>query len=146
MENATKAMLIAAGVLIGVMILSLGVALFSELQAYVESSYERIRFNEQNAFNSQFTKYEDSTSTIQDVVTAANLAYQNNVDYNANESERGNASTLYVAVYLDGTSIESTINEENVNLLSTNLDKKYTCTVKFSQETGRVYELYFWKE
>lgn len=146
MENATKAMLIAAGVLIGVMILSLGVALFSELQAYVESSYERIRFNEQNAFNSQFTKYEDITSTIQDVVTAANLAYQNNVEYNADDSERDNASTLYVAVYLDGKSIESTINKENVNLLSKNLDKKYNCTVEFSQETGRVYELYFWKE
>lgn len=143
MENATKAMLIAAGVLIGVMILSLGVALFSELQAYVESSHERMRFNEQNAFNSQFAKYEDSTSTIQDVVTAANLAYQNNVDYNADESERGNDSTLYVAVYLDKTSIESTINEENVNLLSENLDKKYTCTVIYSQATGRIYELYF---
>ena len=146
MENATKAMLIAAGVLIGVMILSLGAVLFSELQAYVESSHERMRFNEQNAFNSQFTKYEGITSTIQDVVTAASLAYQNNVDYNADESERRNDFSLYVAVYLNNTPIESTINEKKVDLLSTNLDKKYTCTVKFSQETGRVNELYFWQE
>ena len=128
MENATKAMLIAAGVLIGVMILSLGAVLFSELEAYVESSHERMRFNEQNAFNSQFTKYADSISTIQDVVTAANLAYQNNIDYNATEDERGNDATLYVAVYLGGTSIENTVNDMNeannaVNLLSKNLDK-----------------------
>jgi len=151
MENATKAMLIAAGVLIGVMILSLGAVLFSELEAYVESSHERMRFNEQNAFNSQFTKYADSISTIQDVVTAANLAYQNNIDYNATEDERGNDATLYVAVYLGGTSIENTVNDMNeannaVNLLSKNLDKKYSCEVLFSQTTGRVNELYFWPE
>lgn len=154
MENATKAMLIAAGVLIGVMILSLGAVLFSDLESYVESSHERMRFNEQNAFNSQFTKYADVTSTIQDVVTAANLAYQNNIDYNATEDERGNDATLYVAVYLGGTPIEHTINEMNdttednnaVNLLSKNIDKKYRCEVLFSQETGRVNEVYFWPE
>lgn len=154
MENATKAMLIAAGVLIGVMILSFGAVLFSELEAYVESSHERMKFNEQNAFNSQFTKYADISSTIQDVVTAANIAYQNNVDYHATEDERGNDSTLYVAVYLEGTPIENTINEmddatENnnaVNLLSKNIDKKYRCEIEISQETGRVNELYFWPE
>ena len=59
MENATKAMLIAAGVLMGVMILSLCAALYSELQSYVESSQEAMQFTEIKAFNNQFTVYLD---------------------------------------------------------------------------------------
>ena len=143
MENATKAMLIAAGVLIGVMILSLGAVLFSELEIYVESSHERMRFNELNAFNSQFTKYDRNTSTIQDVVTATNLAYQNNIDYNATEDERGDENSLYVAVFLDGMPIENEINQIADDLLQDNISREYTCTVSLSEVTGRVFMLRF---
>lgn len=153
MENATKALLIAAGVLIGVMILSLAVALYSELDAYVEISNEKIEFNELNAFNTQFTKYinyigteKQFDLTIQDVVTAANIAYENNLDYNATVDLRGNPSTLYVAIYLDGRSIENDIHEKTSNLLTDNLGKTYKCegsAVKYSQATGRVYEVHF---
>ena len=146
MENATKAMLIAAGVLIGVMILSLAAVLISELDAYVESSHERIKFNEQNSFNSQFMKYANNSLTIQDVVTAASLAYQNNIDYNATEDERGNQATLYVAVYLNGTAIESNISDNVSKLLSENLEQKYRGEIQLSQITGRVYEVQFFKE
>lgn len=153
MENATKALLIAAGVLIGVMILSLAVALYSELDAYVEISNEKIEFNELNAFNTQFTKYinyigteKQFDLTIQDVVTATNIAYENNLDYNATVDLRGNPSTLYVAIYLDGRSIENDIHEKTSNLLTDNLGKTYKCesnNVKYSQATGRIYEVYF---
>ena len=79
MENATKAMLIAAGLLIGVMIMSLGLALYNELANYVASSNERIMNNEINTFNTQYTKYlGKSNLTIQDVVTVANMAFENN--------------------------------------------------------------------
>ena len=40
MENATKALMIASGVLIGVMIISLGISLYASLSGYVESSQE----------------------------------------------------------------------------------------------------------
>ena len=156
MENATKAMLIAAGVLIGVMILSLGVALFSELEAYVESSHERMKFNEQNSFNTQFLKYinymgteKQFDLTIQDVVTAANLAFENNKSYNATEDERGNQSSLYVAVYLNNSPIEADIDEKSVELLADNIGKTYKCRnsdIVYSGETGRIYEVYFFNE
>jgi len=145
MENATKAMLIAAGVLIGIMIISLGVALFAELDTYVQSSHEQIRFNEQNSFNAQFTKYIRNDLTIQDIVTVANLANQNNINYNATEDERGNQASLYVAVYLEGTAIEQDISNETVDLLTGN-KSTYKCEssdVRFSEITGRIYEIYF---
>ena len=145
MENATKAMLIAAGVLIGVMIISLGVALFAELDTYVQSSQEQIRFNEQNSFNAQFTKYIRDDLTIQDIITAANLANQNNTNYNATVDERGEQGSFYVAVYLVGTAIESDIQDRTVGLLTDN-NKTYKCEetdVKFSEKTGRIYEIHF---
>ena len=81
MENAVKAMYIAAGVLIGILILTLGVTLFASLQSYVESSQDQIRFNDINSFNAKFTGYINSDDgqrttfdlVIQDVVSAANL-------------------------------------------------------------------------
>lgn len=149
MENATKAMLIAAGVLIGVMILSLGVALFSELQEYVESSHEAMRFTELKAFNNQFTVYLDRELTIQDVVTVANMAHENNMEYNITDSieideVRGDSSSVYVAVYLDGGSIEANIQDILTQLLADNTKTKYTCSgLTISEVTGRVYEVNF---
>lgn len=151
MENATKAMLIAAGVLIGVMIISLGVALFAELDTYVQSSQEQIRFNEQNSFNTKFTKYIRDDLTIQDIITVANLANENNNSYNATETERGNQGALYVTVYLETEDdprepIESNIQERMVELLTVNKEKTYKCEdtdVKYSEKTGRIYEIYF---
>ena len=45
MENAVKALYMAAGVLIGIMILSLAVVLFSSLQGYMEETNKQIMFN-----------------------------------------------------------------------------------------------------
>ena len=63
MENAVKALYIAAGVLMGVMILSLAVVLHSGLQGYVETSNKETRFNELTRFNAKYTKYIDVDSS-----------------------------------------------------------------------------------
>lgn len=157
MENATKALGIAAGVLIGVMILSIGVILFADLQGYVDNSHEQIEFNELNKFNTQFTKYvnyigdkKQFNLTIHDIVTVANLAYENNIKYNASEDERGNENTLYVAVYLDNEGyLESNIQDKSADLLRNKLGKEYKCTgddISFSNSTGRVFMIRFFEE
>ena len=157
MENATKAMIIAAGVLIGIMILSLGVVLYEELSSYVESSHEEIRFNELNKFNTQFTQYINNSGelTIQDVVTAANLAHQNNVKYNVTEEQRGDESSFYVAIYLNkNISLENLTSEQIAQLLKNNIKegnqiKNFKCAskdVQISTITGRVYEIHFYEE
>lgn len=149
MENASKAMIIVAGALIGVMILSLGIILFDEMQAYVQVTNDKIDANAQNAFNTQFTNFISENLKIHDVITAANLAYENNIDYNMSPEETTtdvDPSMFFVAVYLDGDRIDDTIPEEAADLLSNNLEKTYEClseNVKYSQTTGRVYEIYF---
>lgn len=156
MENAVKAMYIAAGVLIGILILTLGVTLFASLQSYVESSKDQIRFNDINSFNAKFTGYinsDDGQSTIfdlviQDVVSAANLAYENNVQLNydaydtdAPQPESGN---LYVAVYLDGNRVDGT---DTKKMLTANTGTtKYICSgtdIEYNENSGRVYKVNF---
>lgn len=156
MENATQALIIVAGALIGIMILSLGMTLVSSLTSYVENSQETIRFNELNSFNTQFLNYANKDNlTVHDVVTVANLANENNKSYNIFTPEeisasRGQASITYVAVYLKidhiTEAIEADIQDRSSNLLADNIGKTFECTdIKISEITGRVYEVYFEK-
>ena len=169
MENATKALLIAAGVLIGIMILSLGVSLYVSLGSYVDSTKEQLELNEISKFNTQFLKYNNTildesgnevpsfTLRIQDVVTAANIAYENNKNLGDINGE-ANENNLYVAVNVkyNGSqqlnNIQRTINSQDTNvwnsskLLSSDSGHQYTCytaNIKISNITGRVYEINF---
>ena len=156
MENATKALLMAAGVLIGLMVISLGVSLYMSLSEYVESTQDEIAMTEIKEFNEQFTKYINCnadgsieyTLTIQDIVTAANIAYENNQIYDLQEHKEGN---YYVTVKLSDNELgeielEKTITSTAATLLQNGLGKEYKCQsidVKTSEITGRVYELKF---
>lgn len=57
MEDSAKALLIAAGVLIAIMIITFGLALYSSLTQYIDDTQNRIDENELQRFNEQFTKY-----------------------------------------------------------------------------------------
>ena len=152
MENAVKALFIAAGVLIGMMIISLGVSLFASLSDYVENAHEERASKKLQEFNEQFTKYinyNDETNkkefvlTIQDVVTAANCAYENNLNYRLEEYDGNN---YYVTIKLDGQVLEKTINEKSAEILSEGLGFEYKCSstnVKINPNTKRVYEVNF---
>ena len=152
MENAVKALLIAAGVLMGIIIVTLGVNLYSSLSKYVESTQNEIAMTELQKFNDQFFKYvnyNDDTRTtefiltIQDVVTAANIAYENNKFYELPEYKEG---SYYVIVKLDGSALEKNITSNSAIILQNGLGQKYICSstdVKISSVTGRVYEINF---
>ena len=79
MENASKALLMAAGVLIGIMVLSLAVYLFVTFGSTSAQMHQQKEQDQLNQFNSQFTSYEGKEDlTIYDVITVANLATENN--------------------------------------------------------------------
>ena len=173
MEDASKALLISAGVLIGILILSLGVYLYYSLGTYITVNQETMNKNELNQFNTQFIKYinyEEQTGTIEvskiefeltihDVVTAANLAYENNRKYNMTSlTENYDESTLYVTVNADiakedGTieyrqHLEKQINVESSDILKNNINQKYICRISditYSSITGRICSISFTK-
>ena len=163
MENAVNALLIVAGVLIGVMILSLGVSLYSTLSGFVDESQQEIINKEVQQFNEQFFKYinwdgvsKDGVSpkvdfvlTIQDVVTAANAARNNNLEYGLDVLEASSESNYYVRVEFGvQKNLENVINSHSAQLLENGLDDQYTCTyddIEISQVTGRVKVIKFTK-
>ena len=157
MENASKALLMAGGVLLGVLILSLAVFLFTNFGGTSSRIHDNIEENQTAQFNSQFTKYVGNENvTIHDVVTMANLATENNKYYEF--PKRGNMPSgddYYITVLLDGVRIEygygntqSEITQRYNNLLSAQVGaitdtsselKKYKVQVEMSEKTKRVY-------
>lgn len=156
MENASKALLMAAGVLIGLLVISLAVYLFT---SFASTSADVHKQNEQQQieqFNSQFTSYVGKEEiTIYDVVTVANLATENNRYYGY--SKRSIAQTpqtatdSYISVKLENETIEkgnetknNTNNElikKELETIETNKSKElpqYNCQVSISPTTGRV--------
>lgn len=98
MENASKALIMAASILIGIMILSLAVFMFMNFASTSSDIHEQVQQDQINQFNTQFTSYVDKEGiTIHDVVTVANLAKENNQYYDLTENE---ANNYYIAVVL----------------------------------------------
>lgn len=154
MENAARALYISAGVLIAVMILSLAGVLYSSMQGYVQESNNEIKQNSISGFNTKYLNYVNYTGgaeqfklTIQDVVTVASSAYENNSKYEADSSQWGvSPDALYVQVNLNGSRIDQTINDKMVKLLEENKEKYYKCEsgdVLISQSSGQVYSISF---
>ena len=82
MENASKAIMIAGGVLIGVLILSMFVYVF-RAAARTNQSYDENQIQKQlEAYNSQFEIYNKDSNTISELLTLINLAYHTNSNYN----------------------------------------------------------------
>lgn len=93
MENATKALIIAGAVLIGIILLSIAVALWRNYANFSKENAQSTRTRQLEEFNVKFKKYEFNSQakkedeqnyiTAQDVRTIANLAKDYN-DKNGN--------------------------------------------------------------
>lgn len=87
MENASKALLMAASVLIGLLILSLAVYLFISFGSTSAQLHKQQEAQRLEQFNTQFSSYEakEGGITIYEVVTIANLATESNIYYEFNK-------------------------------------------------------------
>ena len=152
MENASKALLMAAGVLMGVVILSLAAYLFVTFSSSADDVKSEIANNQLNKFNSQFLAYEQREDlTVYDILTAVNLAENNNKYY---QLEPGD--TNYITVKVDNSVVNSTDIEKKIkpeslekegemkedNLCGKSL-KNYRFNVLLSDITGRVNAVNF---
>lgn len=85
MENASNALLIGGGILIAMLILSIGVYLFTNYSD-LSASYERtMETTEIQKFNEKFLKFEGRQDiTIQEIVSLANFAREYNKENGTN--------------------------------------------------------------
>lgn len=111
MENASKALIMAAEILIGVMIISIGVYLFNVMGQYSSETTSQMEDTQIAQFNNQFLKYygtitgdtgqiENIKVTIHDIVGLANLARQSNERYGFTEAEPISDSSYYIQIDL----------------------------------------------
>lgn len=158
MENASKALLIAGGVLLAIMIISLGVYLFANFGGVTAQIGKNIEESQISKFNSQFTTNEGKDNvTIYDVVSMANLATQNNQQYGFQKKINPTGNNNYIAITLQGkgqiefgieTSEDDVKNFYNEIIKSQveNIDEStglayYDVQVEISTETQRVYQV-----
>ncbi len=160
MENASKALIMAGGVLIGVLLLTLIVYLFTTFGA------TSAQINSQNVakqiaqFNSKFTSYENKEGlTMYDIVTVAGYAKENNEYYDCDNNSY-NKNNYYIYVYIgnsnnesngiqkkDSEELQKLITDEQ-NLITENNGALpiYKCRIKDYHTNGRVKTIIFTKD
>ena len=167
MENATRAFIMAAGVLLGVLILSLGIYLFSIFGQYSANAYETMEKNQITQFNSQFFKYYGNTTynyvnengkeetvtnpikcTAHDIISIVNLAQQNNTQYQLTNEEQASDKTRYIQVDIGknkkNQNIEKWSESDKIDFLKKNADKNYKCSAVLTNSiTSRVNHIKF---
>lgn len=79
MENATKALLIAGGVLIAIIIISVMVITFKKTGNISKTYDKTINQEDVTKFNENFTKYLNKELTIHQAITITNFAKENGV-------------------------------------------------------------------
>ena len=133
MENASKALIMAAEVLIGIMIISIMVYLFNTMGQYSAETTKRIEDTQIAQFNEQFYRFYGTsgnnsnpiTCTIHDIVGVANLAHQINTSNGFTEEEDASDASYYIQIDLQigvktYNHIENYEEEELLNLVKEN--------------------------
>lgn len=163
MENATRAFIMAAGVLLGVLILSLGIYLFSIFGQYSANAYETMEKNQITQFNSQFFKYYGNITyidekektitkpiecTAHDIISIVNLAEQNNTQFQLTNEEHASDETRYIQVDIGknkkNQNVEKWSETDKINFLKENADKSYKCSAVLTNSvTSRVNHIKF---
>lgn len=173
MENASKALLMAASILIGMLILSLAVYLFVSFGTTSAELHKQKEEQQLQQFNAQFISYEGKEGiTIYDVVTVANLATESNIYYEFGKRDVvTDGKDNYISVIFQNSSIGEYNGkkiEKGYNYTGSidynkliNLDLKnmttvtnpetsnltqYKCQVEISEITQRVYKVIFTKK
>lgn len=128
MENASKALLIAGGVLIAILVASMGIYFARSMADQEAKIYARMEDTERTKFNQQFTQfsnqlrydkdsdtYKSDNINIQDIITLIHLAKNSNKKNeftNAMAPDNSqNDTSLYVTVNIENSSLCDSIND-----------------------------------
>lgn len=94
MENAAKALLIAAGVLIAILVLSLLVVAYTQMSDYYQQQHEAVIIEQTKEFNSQFENYNRKQIRGSDIISLMNRV----IDYNSREAHEIGKNYLPILV------------------------------------------------
>ena len=135
MENASKALLIAGGILIGMLVLSLFVYMLRMVSG-MKNNEKTLEDSKKNAaWNEQWTAYNKTVIYGNEVVTVMNKAAYNNEEYSDNANYQVNVRVF------KGTATTETYTKDEVAEKGTNIFK---CTrMEDTNGTGRIDTIEF---
>lgn len=149
MENASKALIMAAGVLIAMMVISLGVYVFNMFGTFSKEQQEELYEHQLAEFNAQFTKYETAEDiNIHDIISVANYAR----DYNESNGVTDMSNDAYISVNILSvrSNLEKATNAEKNNLIKNSITSTYVNkyelldgSIGYNLDTGRVNSITF---
>lgn len=147
MENATKALLMAAGVLIGILILSLAVYLFVDFGGTAAQIQDQTAQQQLVEYNTQFTKYSDDV-TIYDIVSLIHLVQANNKQYEGQEEYQITVETKNPTLSEKSTEEQllGAIKTQVSSVTSSNPLTTYRATEVTYHSGGRVAKMVFAKK
>mgnify|MGYP004577828491 FL=1 len=131
MENASKALIMAATVLLGVMIISVGVTLYRTFSSFSAETAKQVQDKQTAEWNNNYLKYYGSQTyfdsnkkqnvtepikvTAHDIITVINNARQNNIRYFGEDISKWPTTDLqnfyYVKVDIQGENYAEKWNE-----------------------------------
>ena len=132
MENASKALIIAGGVLIVILVLTLFAYINTKMGSGTRNLYSKLEERNITEFNQKFLNYDGNNHLrIQEVVSLINMAE------NAN---RNNNIGARVQVLVNNADYLNKSTDELNRLLKDEADKTYTCNVTVTV-TGKIVSL-----
>ena len=154
MENASNALVMAGGVLIGILLLSVLVIAFNGAADLAKSYDDSVSSTSLQAFNNNFEKYTLGPVDIQSIITMTHFAK----DYNTkNNLVKGDS--IYISVVCERKALEEKTDEELIQFMQENtfvLDDKgnedrtqfqqFICkSIEYNEGTGTVTKITFEK-
>lgn len=134
MENATKALLIAAAVLISVLIITLGIVVYTKAAQTVEGAGDLTEYQAQQ-FNEKFRKYEGSNETGAEV----NALIETVVNHNNGQAD----DSTCVEVKKDSAVIVDDVNSILKSPAKVSIGGRYTvkCTLDSKTKLVKTIEI-----
>lgn len=155
-QNLSRALLMAAGVLVAILILALGVYLYYSFSNRITETVKQNQVSIIQSYNDKFTQYEKRENlSVQDIVSIINLARECNINNQVVGEDTNN--NFYIKVSIVGVSAPNITNlETDVNYLywdkyvklienSNIASEKYKCETVISSVNKRVKAIIFTK-
>ena len=148
MENASKALIMAGSILIGVLLVALMVYFFTSASGVRRSYSQHINNTRMTEFNTKFTKYAIGAgqyinsggtdyATIHDIITLANYAEEFNEGLDDDSYD-------FISIEINGSRVNNSGIDKN-QTIKDNETNKYVLNgeVVYNQSSGRVQEINF---
>lgn len=130
MENASKALLIAGGVLIAIIIITMFIMMFNRMTNLQKEQEEQIKIEQLAAFNAEYEAYNKKIMYGTDVITLINKVEDNNLNAGSDDYK------IILNIDLNGTQITS-----SSQLIGTYELTIFECKKIYYNDIGRVCKI-----